>query len=127
METLQITASQVKKGDKIFKVGAWNHHEGHQRTPHFYRDANGKGVYTPYDKDVYSLGEFTVHSCGKKRMYLMDENGMKGAEIGVKEDGNFWGYFTDTEEKAVKLISQINEQDKFKAYDFEIKRENFVS
>jgi len=126
MKTL--TANEIKKGEKLFIVSDWNFIYGYKKEQDSVRDDNGKWIYTPHTIDVYRIGFVTVHSCGKKRMYLMDENGMKGASLVVDDNGGFYSYhFTKTREEAELTIKELFKNDPQSiAVKYEIIENNFV-
>lgn len=117
METLK--ATQIKKGDVIFIFGAWDFIYGVEKKENASKET-GSWVYTPRTIDTYRLGEVTVHSCGAKRMYLMDERGMKGQEFCAKEDGSFYTHFAATKELAEAGIKELHENNKFAQPEYRI-------
>lgn len=118
MTTLK--ASQIEKGNVIFMFGAWDFNYGVKKTENASKET-GKWVYTPRTIDTYFIHEVTVYSCGKKRMYLMDENGMKGADFWTKEDnGDFYSHFSATKELAEAGVKELHENNKFAQPEYKI-------
>jgi len=116
-----LLASQIKKGDTVYQYGAWNFISfGIERGNHFHRDERGRGVYTPRTIDQAYIRKHVVHSCGKKRMYLMAEDGKsRGKEFWVQESGAF-GNFTSTHEEAVENLKELFAADTMLKVPYEI-------
>lgn len=118
--------SQVKKGDKIVKVSIWNFHgQNEPRRDQHRRDEKGRSVYTPHTVDQYNVCEYTVYSCGKKQMYLCDEEGLRGKVSGVDyrsttNPDRFYGMFVKTNAEALELIEELHKADQYATPSFEI-------
>lgn len=119
-----LKASEVTKGIKIFKVTIWNFHRNCIRKDNFYRDKNGKCVYTPHTIDQYNVSQWEVYSCGKKQMYLCNANKMKGERFYIEND-NFLNYFTSTKEQAIALVEELRANDKYSMENYEILNEQY--
>ena len=126
MKTLQ--ANEIKKGDTVYLFGAWNFHFNCERDDHFHRDERGRCVWTKRTVDEMFIQKHIVHSCGKKRMYLMAEDGhSRGREYRVyfnNRDQWSFGYFARTHQDAVDSLNELIAKDEYSKHPFTIIEKN---
>lgn len=123
---LILKASEIKKGDVVYQFGAWNFLSfGVERGEHFHRDpVTKKGIYIPRTVDQAYIRKHIVHSCGKKRMYLMAEDGVsRGEEFrSFISDNNIviFGNFATSQEIATQNLKELFANDTASKVPYEI-------
>lgn len=102
----ELSTADLKKGMAVFLVTVWNHHFNHVRSL-------DRGA-TTIPADVYKIEEVTVHSAGKKQIYLQDANGMRGQMFYAKTYGErceYAYYYAATREDALQVARELHELD----------------
>ena len=125
MKTPLLTVSEAEKGMTIYRVSAWNFHIGFPRKDQHHRDERGRSVYTPYEKDIYSIWEWRVHSCGKKLLRICDDKGMRGTMGGYANSDGTFGFYVTSKELAVQLINELRSSDEYSTEDYTIQENRF--
>lgn len=114
---IKLTAQNVKKGDTIIEVGAWNFISNWTR--------HIKRGNTVIEEDIYRTTEWTVHSCGKKQMRLMDVKGMSKKLVYIDDKGNFSSVITKNYNDAHELAQEMFLSDKYSTNNYTIEEHRY--
>jgi hypothetical protein len=114
---MKLSAKDVKKGDTIIEVNAWNFISDWKR--------NIKKGKTAIEDDIYRTTQWTVHSCGKKQMKLMDDKGMAKKLILIDEKGNFSSTIVKNYVDAHKSVQEMFLEDKYSTDNYTIEEHRY--